>query len=869
MIRGFLKNRLPCIINNSNTLSHSTHLLFLISSARYVNINGNSMSSEAASPGAPAAAAASISSSSIPAPPKVKRVPRTVYFGKVPDHAPEAEKKLQRCPEGQEDQLIDPAIELVDDLFWLRSDERDDPEVLDVLNKENEWADHNILADGGDKLQQAVYDEHISHIKETDDSIPILYPGGYRYYTKTKKGLSFPIYARKKEAAGAEEEILLDVNELAKGEPQCDVDEFECDPSHKIAAYSLDLKGDECYTIRFFAPGDKELTEKLAGIKIENTTGGFSWLPDSSGLIYCTRDEAKRSDKVLLYKFDISGGGRREGEEEDTLLLHEKDTLFGVGEGVSRDGHYLYVSSGSSEVDEVRFVRLTANEGDAEEEKKNKTMAQRVIDSGLTLFRKRQDDVRYSVESHGVGSFFVLTNAHGCKTQKVIHVKYDGNGAVPDFCSNSDPANDVTTVVPHDKTKTYESISTLQKVLIVEGRYDGLTAIWTIALDAKQSSWQKDKAPQLMAHPEPLYDAYVADSQMKLFDVDVMRITFSSMTTPQTWFDVDIADHSKRTVVKRKEVPNFDSSKYVVERRWATAPDGVKIPMSVLRLKATTLPAARFRSSSSSSSSSGSDNDNTDDKSTPTTPPRPCLLYGYGSYSITIDPAFTISPLPLVDRGCDYVIAHVRGGGEMGRSWYEEQGKYLNKRNTFSDFIACAEALVAQGITTPAQLGIEGRSAGGLLVGAVCNMRPDLFCAAINGVGFSDVIVTMQDSSIPLTTGEWAEWGNPNLVQYFSYMRSYCPMQNVVAQRYPNMLFTAGLHDPRVLYSEPLKLLTRIRDKHVDKHGDKPRQLLGKFDVKAGHFSANDRYKLYREKSYEQTFMLKHLIPGVCDPKKD
>jgi len=308
-------------------------------------------------------------------------------------------------------------------------------------------------------------------------------------------------------------------------------------------------------------------------------------------------------------------------------------------------------------------------------------------------------------------------------------------------------------------------------------------------------------------------------------------IVFSSLTSPAQSWEVDVKPDGthERTVVKTQIVHNYDASKYVAERRQATSPDGTKIDLSVVRRA--DLDVSK---------------------------PQPTLLYGYGSYGICIDPSFDQRAVAYLDRGVVFVIAHIRGGGENGRAWYEKQGKYLTKRNTFDDFVAAAEHLVDSGATTPDQLGIEGRSAGGLLMGAVVNMRPDLFKVCIAGVPFVDVMTTMCDPSIPLTTGEWEEWGNPNEWKYHHYMLSYSPMDNIRRQPYPHMLIVAGLNDPRVAYWEPAKWALRLREASTAPDRD----VLVKMDMEVGHFSASDRYKHLREKAFEQAYVLSKIAPA-------
>jgi oligopeptidase B len=372
---------------------------------------------------------------------------------------------------------------------------------------------------------------------------------------------------------------------------------------------------------------------------------------------------------------------------------------------------------------------------------------------------------------------------------------------------------------------------------VLEGREGGITRVWV--LDKKDGSVDPASLRQL-EFAEDLYE--VGTSANREYDTSIVRLHYSSLTSPIQWLDVDMNNTSSEhhVIIKEQQVLNFDRTKYVCKRVFATAPDKTQIPISIVHRK---------------------DLYEEDGKEDTDRTPKPCMLYGYGSYGICIDPDFNAQILPYLDRGMIYAIAHVRGGGEMGRYWYEEQGKYLTKRNTFQDFISCAEHLVAENITAPEVLAIEGRSAGGLLMGNVINMRPDLFQCAVAGVPFVDLMTTMCDPSIPLTTGEWEEWGNPNEAKYFDYMLSYSPYDNVRAQPYPHVLITAGLHDPRVAYWEPAKWASKLRSLKTDDN-----EVIVKMDLDSGHFSASDRYKYLREKAFDQAFVLDKL--GLANTAK-
>jgi oligopeptidase B len=406
---------------------------------------------------------------------------------------------------------------------------------------------------------------------------------------------------------------------------------------------------------------------------------------------------------------------------------------------------------------------------------------------------------------HQSETFYILTNKDQATNFKLVSTPVTSPG----------PAN-WKEVFPYDPAIKLDGVDCFKNFIAISGRQNGFSQIWIAQYEDKVVTKHR------LNFDEPIYT--VSTSVNCDYDTNKLRFLYSSMTTPNTTFDYDI-ETKEKILLKEKPCPHYDRTKYASERLEAIANDGTKIPISIVYRKDLRQP-----------------------KTT-----QPVHLYGYGSYEICIDPTFSSSILPLLDRGVIYAIAHIRGGGEMGRTWYEN-AKYLNKVNTFTDFINCAEHLIKKGIASSSALTIEGRSAGGLLMGAVLNMRPDLFTAAIAGVPFVDVMATMSDATIPLTTGEWEEWGNPNEKKYFEYMLSYSPYENVKRQAYPNILVTSGLYDPRVAYWEPTKWVARLRDLKSDQN-----EILLKMDLSSGHFSASDRYHYLREKAFDLSFLLDQL----------
>ncbi|CAK5222376.1 unnamed protein product [Aphanomyces euteiches] len=482
-------------------------------------------------------------------------------------------------------------------------------------------------------------------------------------------------------------------------------------------------------------------------------------------------------------------------QSDDVCWFTEDNEMFSAGVYKTSSDRYVIISSHSKESSEARALDLTKPE------------------LGFVLIAPRAPKVKYSV-NHWHDNFLITTNRDGDVNFKLMAVSTE---AV--FSQKNDQVAAWIPVFPYDPQVKVGYVRTFRSFFVLSGRQDGLTQLWIGSKD-KSGKWQK----QLLKMNDAMYS--ISGATNAEFDTDVFRFTYSSLTTPLQTLEYNTKTE-KTECLKETPVPNYDRTLYHSERVEAKAADGTTIPMSMV-----------YR------------------KDLKRSEPQPLHLYGYGSYEIPIDPDFRSTILPLLDRGVIYVIAHIRGGGENGRTWYES-AKYLTKINTFTDFIACAEHLIEAKYTTPKQMSCEGRSAGGLLMGAVLNLRPDLFTAAIAGVPFVDVMNTMSDATIPLTTGEWTEWGNPNEMKYFAYILQYSPYENVKAQDYPSMLVTGGLFDPRVPYWEPTKWVARSRERKTDSN-----QILLKMDMEAGHFSASDRYYFLKEKAIEISFLLDklHLI---------
>ncbi|MEE3134970.1 MAG: S9 family peptidase [Candidatus Thermoplasmatota archaeon] len=514
-------------------------------------------------------------------------------------------------------------------------------------------------------------------------------------------------------------------------------------------------------------------------------------IPDVAGFEWGSDDET-----IYYTKMDAAHRPyqvwKNKSNKSNKLIYEEKDELFWVGLSKTFDRELLLIGSGSKETSEISFIDLRSNIDD------------------LTMVKKRTQGVLYSISKRN-DLFYIVTNIENAKNFQVLVSKIDE----PD---NWKPFVDMSgkIIFCNDENRSINHTTAFHNFLMIFGRENGLRQAWCVNFDEDNVlDYHKLEFPE---------SAYVVGlgSNME-YNSDTVRITYSSMITPHTIFDY-VVSNKEFKLVKQKNVPNFNQLEYETKRVYAPSKDGTMIPISVVYRKDFHLDGIKNSK---------------------------LMLYGYGSYGSCIEPRFNSGILPMLDRGIVYCIAHIRGGSEMGRSWYEDQGKYLTKKNTFVDFCSCAEFLIEQGWTIPENIAIEGRSAGGLLIGAVLNMRPDLFNVAIAGVPFVDVMTTMCDPSIPLTVVEWEEWGNPNEEKFYDYINSYSPIDNVVEQRYPNILITTGLHDPRVAYWEGMKWCATLREKADSDSG----LILLKTDIEAGHFSASDRYKYLREKAFEFAFL--------------
>ncbi|MDV7134824.1 S9 family peptidase [Williamsia muralis] len=672
---------------------------------------------------------------------------------------------------------------VIDHYEWLR--DKEDPEVIAFLEQQNEYTTAHT-ADLAD-LRADIYNEIKGRTQETDMSVPTR-RGQYWYYARTEEGKQYALRARCPIAGPDDwtpptvepgqsvpgEEILLDSNVEAEGTDFFSLGALSVSEDGNLLAYSVDTAGDERYTMRF-----KDLrTGELLADEIRDTAPGALWSLDGNHVFYQTVDEAWRPDTV--WRHDLGAG------TPDVKVFHEPDEQYWVGIGGTRSDKYLMITLGSKITTEVRILDAADPTGE------------------FTVVWPREEGVEYGVE-HAV--------IDGRDRFLILHNKNAENFELLDAPVTN--PTDTRVLVPHDPEVRIEDVDAFAGQLVLSYRREALPRLSIAQLDGSGT-------PEFVevSFDEELYSAGLGGNPE--WAAPRLRIGYTSFINPTEVFDLDVAT-GERTLLKRQQVlGDFDPADYEQYRDWATASDGTKIPLSVIRRR-----------------------EHADG-------PAPTLLYGYGSYESSNDPGFSISRLSLLDRGVVFVIAHIRGGGEMGRHWYET-GKTLTKKNTFTDFVAAAQHLIETGVTTPEQLVGEGGSAGGLLIGAVANLAPELFNGILAVVPFVDPLTSILDPSLPLTVIEWDEWGNPLADKtVYEYMKSYSPYENVDAKPYPQILAVTSLNDTRVLYTEAAKWVARLQDSTT---GDAP--ILLKTEMKAGHGGVSGRYKQWEEVAFEYAWVLR------------
>ncbi|MGK7949275.1 MAG: S9 family peptidase [Xenococcaceae cyanobacterium] len=664
-------------------------------------------------------------------------------------------------------ELVTHGDKRIDNYYWLR--QQDQPEVIDYLKAENDYTETKMKHT--EDLQKSLYDEMLSRIKETDLSVPYRLKD-YYYYSRTEEGKGYSILCRKYQSLDAEEEILLDQNELAEGKEFFSLGVRSVSPNQQILAYSTDTIGSEQYTLFFLDLATRSLYSET----IPNTYYSFAWGNDNQTVFYTKVDDTNRPYQLWRH---ILGSN----PSSDVLVYQEDDEAYYLGVDKTRSRAYILLELGSKITSEVYYLDADNPGGE------------------FQLFQPRQTGIEYYLGHHS-DRFYIVTN------EDAINFK------LMETPVNSPKKANWKTVIPHREDVLLAGIDAFADRLVIYERKGGLP---TARIQTLATGEIKE-----LTFPEPTYSFFGGNNPE--FDTTKFRFGYSSMITPSSVFDYDL-ETGERELKKETEVlGGYDRTLYASERLIATASDGTKVPISLVYKK-------------------GINKDGS----------NPLWLTGYGSYGYPYPVTFSSLRLSLLDRGFVLAIAHIRGGQEMGRKWYED-GKFLQKKNTFTDFIACAEHLIAEKWTNSDRLVISGGSAGGLLMGAVINLRPDLFKAVVADVPFVDVLTSILDTSLPLTVLEWEEWGNPNEEEYYDYIKSYSPYDNLTAQDYPALLITAGLNDSRVKYWEPAKWTAKLRELKTDNN-----ILLLKTNMSAGHGGASGRYESLKEIAFEYAFIFDQL----------
>jgi len=666
--------------------------------------------------------------------------------------------------------------ERVDNYFWMRlSDDQKNAEtpdsqtvkVLAYLNAENDYAD--AVMKHTETFQQNLFEELKGRIKEDDETVPYL-DNGYWYNTKYFPGKEYPVIYRRKDGTESPE-VLLDVNLLAEGHEYTGVGGVAVSPDNNLLAYSVDHVSRRQYTVFV----KNMTTGELLPDSIINTTGQCVWADDNKTLFYVMKDpETLRAAIIMKHVLGTPAS-------EDKVVFNEADETFAVQLGKTKSKKYITIVSHHTLTTEVRLIE-SANP-----------------DKGVSVFEPRKVDHLYNID-HLNGTFYIRTNADGAKNFKLMSCPENKTGMAS-----------WKEVIPHRTDVLLENFEIFDNYLVADERIKGLTNMRVISL--------ADGSEHYLDFGEETYTAGISVNPNG--NTSLLRYSYSSLTTPNSVYDYDMAAKTKTLLKQDSVLGGFDKNNYESKRLWATATDGTQVPVSLVYRKGFTRDGS-----------------------------APMLLYAYGSYGYSTDPSFRSTAISLLDRGFVFAIAHIRGGSEMGRQWYED-GKLLKKINTFTDFNDCARFLINEKYTSAEHLYAMGGSAGGLLMGAIANMEPALYNGIIAQVPFVDVVSTMLDETIPLTTFEWDEWGDPRKQEYYDYMLSYSPYDQVKAQAYPNMLVTTGYWDSQVQYWEPAKWVAKLREMKTDDN-----ILIMDVNMTAGHGGASGRFERLKTTALEYVFML-------------
>ncbi len=654
---------------------------------------------------------------------------------------------------------------VVDEYYWLR--DKASPEVIQYLEAENAYTE--AVTKDLQPFADLLYQEMLGRIRQTDLSVPVR-RGDYLYYARTEEGRQYTIQCRKKGNMEAGEEILLDLNELAEGLQFLSLGSSSVSNSQDLLAYTTDITGFRQYTLHV-----KDLKTGATLSDTAERVTSLAWAADDATIFYTTEDAiTKRSDR--FWRLSL-------GSASPELVYEEPDELFRIGCGRTKDRQFILLESAATDSREYRYAPAS---------------------QPLAPFQvlvPREKDHKYDLE-HRDGLFYIRTN-RDAKNFRVVTAPV----------ANPEPAN-WREFIPHRPDVLLEALEMFRDYLVAVDKAEAVNHLRIHNFSTGE--WRN------LSFPEPVYAAFPAGNVE--YDTSLLRYSYQSMITPPSVFDFDMATQEK-TLLKQQEVlGGYDPAQYVSERLWATARDGVRVPVSMVYKRGFPRDGA-----------------------------SPLFLYAYGSYGIGMPAGFSSHRLSLLDRGMAYAIAHIRGGDEMGEAWHDD-GMLMKKTNTFFDFIDTAEFLIQEKWTSPDKLVIEGGSAGGLLMGAVVNLRPDLFRAVHTAVPFVDVMNTMMDASLPLTVGEYLEWGDPNERAAYDYMRSYSPYDNLTARSYPAILVTTSLNDSQVMYWEPAKYVARLRTLKTDKN-----PLLLKINMGAGHGGSSGRYDKLRETAFEYAWLLRQV----------
>ncbi len=657
----------------------------------------------------------------------------------------------------------------IDEYYWLN--QRGDKNVINYLNAENAYRDEYMQ--DYKNLEEELFLEIKSRIKEDDSSVPYL-DNGYYYYTRYEKDKQYPIYCRKKGDLKSDEEILIDVNIMSEGYEYFRIGDIEISPNDKIMAYSVDTLSRRIYTIYFMDLETREIHKK----NIKNTSGSITWANDSETVFYNLRNiETLRTEKVMKHNLNSSS--------KDQEIYFEEDETFSVYSYKTKTDKYIVIGSSATLSQEFRYLDANNPNGD------------------FKIFQERINGLEYSI-THFDDKWFIRTNKDGATNFKLM------------VCNeNKTNSSNWKDYIPHRENVLLEDADFFKNHMVVTEREEGLRKI-------EIRPWNSVKSHYIEFNDE----AYsVRSSTNAEINSEKFRYSYSSMTTPNSVIEYDM-NTKEKTILKETEVlgGTFDKNNYISRRVWAPSRDGKKVPISLVYRK------DKFKNGE-----------------------NPLLLYGYGSYGITNNASFSSVRLSLLDRGFVYAIAHIRGSQYLGRDWYND-GKMFKKKNTFYDFIDSGKFLIKEGFAHENKLFAMGGSAGGLLMGAVVNMAPELFRGIVAGVPFVDVVTTMLDDDIPLTTFEYDEWGNPNNKDSYDYMLSYSPYDQVEEKNYPAIFITTGYHDSQVQYFEPAKWIARLRDRRTNKE-----PLLMYCNMDAGHGGASGRFEAYKETAMEYAFFISLL----------